>query len=68
MITWPQVGTGLLLLAGISGCVVGPNDRLPQVAVAATWSEGLPERTPSRRIGGRWHSRMSSVSGASAIS
>jgi hypothetical protein len=33
--TWPQIGASLLLLAGISGCVVGPNYRPPQISVAA---------------------------------
>jgi hypothetical protein len=32
---WPQLCAGLLLLAGISGCVVGPNCHPPQISVAA---------------------------------
>ncbi len=33
--TWPQICASLLLLAGISGCVVGPNYHPPQISVAA---------------------------------
>jgi outer membrane protein, multidrug efflux system len=40
MMTWPQVCASLLLLAGISGCVVGPNYQPPQIPVPSAWSEG----------------------------
>jgi multidrug efflux system outer membrane protein len=42
MMTWLQVCTGLLLVAGLSGCMVGPNYHAPQVPVPAAWSEAQP--------------------------
>ncbi len=46
--TWQRMCTGLLLLASVSGCVVGPNYRPPQVPVPATWSEGQPNGVVAR--------------------
>jgi outer membrane protein, multidrug efflux system len=36
---WRQMGAGLLLWVGLSGCMVGPNYRAPQAPVPAAWSE-----------------------------
>jgi outer membrane protein TolC len=46
--TRPQVCAGPLLLAGISGCMVGSNYRPPQVAVPARWSEAQPSVAEAR--------------------
>jgi outer membrane protein TolC len=40
--TWRHVSAGLVLLAGLSGCAVGPNYHPPRVPVPATWSETQP--------------------------
>ena len=40
--TWQHMGAGLLLLASLGGCTVGPNYHAPQVPVPTTWSEGQP--------------------------
>jgi hypothetical protein len=37
MTTWPPVGASLSLLVGVSGCVVGPGSRLPQLPVPSAW-------------------------------
>jgi outer membrane protein TolC len=46
--TWQHVCAGLVLLAGIGGCMVGPTYRPPQVAVPAAWSEGPPTGAEAR--------------------
>jgi outer membrane protein, multidrug efflux system len=46
--TWQHVCAGLVLLASIGGCMVGPNYRPPQVAVPAAWSEGPPDGAKAR--------------------
>jgi outer membrane protein, multidrug efflux system len=40
--TWQHVYTILLLVVGLSGCMVGPNYRTPQAPVPAAWSEAPP--------------------------
>ncbi len=45
---WQRMCTGLLLLASISGCVVGPNYRPPQVPVPVAWSEAQPRAAEAR--------------------
>src|SRR5215510_8143245 len=40
MMTWQYMGAGLVLLASLGGCMVGPNYHAPQVPVPATWSAG----------------------------
>src|SRR6266511_4714611 len=48
MMMWQRMCTGLLLLASISGCVVGPNYRPPQVPVPVAWSEAQPRAAEAR--------------------
>jgi multidrug efflux system outer membrane protein len=40
--TWHHVCVILPLVAGLSGCMVGPNYRAPQAPVLASWSEEQP--------------------------
>ncbi|HEX2279276.1 MAG TPA: efflux transporter outer membrane subunit [Candidatus Tectomicrobia bacterium] len=35
----PRLGVGVLLLVGVVGCSVGPNYRVPDMRVPATWGE-----------------------------
>jgi outer membrane protein, multidrug efflux system len=52
---WQHVCAGLVLLASISGCMVGPTYRPPQVAVPAAWSEGPPNGAKARTAAiARW--------------
>src|SRR5262249_35267064 len=57
MMTWQPMGAGLLLLASLGGCTVGPNYHAPQVPVPTTWSEGQPAgaegQPPGTAKGGR---------------
>src|SRR5882762_8211162 len=39
MMRWLQMCGGLLLVAGVSGCTVGPHYRPPSVSVPDAWSE-----------------------------
>ena len=51
-----RLAVGLLLLGGIVGCTVGPNYRMPDVGLPATWSE-VPQNgvtTQSLQIAQWW--------------
>ena len=45
---WLWMGVGLVLFAGLSGCMVGPNYRAPQAPVPAAWSEAQPSGAEAR--------------------
>jgi outer membrane protein, multidrug efflux system len=52
--TWQQVCASLAVLAGLSGCTVGPNYRPPQVPVPATWSAEVPGEAEARAAVAPW--------------
>jgi outer membrane protein, multidrug efflux system len=52
--TWQHVCTVLLLVVGLSGCMVGPNYRAPQARVPTAWSEAQPAEAQAGAAGAQW--------------
>jgi outer membrane protein, multidrug efflux system len=52
--TWQHVCTVLLLVVGLSGCMVGPNYRAPQAPVPASWSEAQPAEARAGTAVAQW--------------
>jgi outer membrane protein, multidrug efflux system len=52
--TWQHVCTALLLVVGLSGCMVGPNYRTPQAPVPAAWSEAQPAEAQAGAAVAQW--------------
>src|SRR5439155_9815 len=54
MMRWLQMCGGLLLVAGVSGCTVGPHYHPPSVSVPDAWSEAPSQAAAREAATAQW--------------